>query len=221
MSTTSFNSGQLSIDIKAADRLRQWFAGRGNFDGLKLNSVSLGDSDIDYRMSTQQSRIKVLQAPFNTQKIKTRLYYTGGEANLTGTLTMYLRRVNDSAVVESLYTYPPFITFIPGIAPPLIGNALNYNAIPFDTGDVNREGFICFIQTIPDGFFYNSEQHRLKETYTFVFNNVPNTWEVILDQVNGSFFIAKPAGYTFLTLQGSIQITGNISTITKTFLFNY
>ena len=191
MSTPTFNNNQLSIDIKTQDRLRQWFSERGNFDGLKLNSISLGDSDIDYRMSGQESRIKVLQAPFATERIKTRLYYTGGEANLTGKLTVYIRRVNESAVVESLYSYPPITTFIPGITPPLLSNGLEFNTIPFTIGDSLREGFICFMQTIPDSFVINTVQNRLKEQYTFVFNNVPLSWEVILDQTNGSFLICR------------------------------
>lgn len=221
MSQTTFNNNQLSIDIKTQDILRAWFSQRGNFDGLKLKCISLGDSDIDYRMSTQQDRIKVLQAPFQSSKIKTRLLYVGNEGNLSGKLIMYLRRANENDEVESLYNYPPYTTFSVSVAPPSLANGLEFNAIPFDTGNALKEGFIAFIQTIPDGFFVNNQQYRFKETYDFVFNNVPGSWEVIPDSTNGSFLIAKPAGYVFQSLQGSIQITGKKSTISTTFVFNY
>ena len=174
-------------------------------------------------MTQQYTRMKILNAPYNVPRIKHHLVYSGSVVNVTGTISTFLRRVNDSEIVESLYSYPPDnINFAPGIIPPTLANGYNFLDIVFDTGSVVREGFIVYFQTLPDNYTDGSGvQQRLVEQYNFTFNNVPVSWEVILDQTNGSFLIAKPAGYVFTTQQGSIIVQGVDSSISKTILFNY
>lgn len=218
-----FNNVQLSLDIKAQDRLRQWFSQRGSSGNVLIKCVGLGDSDVDYEMTQQYTRMKILNAPYNVPRIKHHLVYSGDVLNVTGVLSTFLRRVNDLEEVESLYSYPPDNTnFTAGIIPPTLANGYDFLDIIFDTLSVVREGFIVYFQTLPDNYLdSDGVQQRLVEQYDFTFNNVPSSWEVIVDQTNGSFLIAKPAGYVFTTQQGSILIKGQDSSITKTILFNY
>ena len=74
---TTFNNIQLALDVKAQDRLRKWFADRGSAANLIITSVGLGDSDVDYELSQQYTRMKVLNAPYNVGKIKHHLIYEG------------------------------------------------------------------------------------------------------------------------------------------------
>lgn len=217
-----FNNLQLSVDVKAQDILRQWFSKRGGASNVVITCVGLGDSDVDYNMSQQVSRIKVVQAPYNTPRIKHHLYYSGVETNITGVITTFLRRVNEFDRVESLYNYPGSMTYTEGVIPPTLANGYDYVTINFDTGSIVKEGFIAYFQTLPDNYVDGSGvQQRMKEEYSFTFIDVPNTWEVIVDQTNGSFLIAKPAAYTFLSYQGSIRVKGLASGLERTILFNY
>jgi hypothetical protein len=218
-----FNSVQLAVDTKAQDRLREWFAKRGLPENVVITCVGLGDSDVDYNMTQQATRIKVIQAPYQVPRIKHHLYYSGVTANITGTITTFIRRVNELDQIESLYNYPPNnITYTAGIIPPTLANGYNFATVDFNTLNPDKEGFIVYFQTLPDGYLDSSGvQQRLVEQYDFTFNNIPVSWEVILDQINGSFLIAKPAGYVFSSLQGSIVIKGLSSSLTKTILFNY
>lgn len=218
-----FNSVQLAVDTKAQDRLREWFAKRGLPENVVITCVGLGDSDVDYNMTQQATRIKVIQAPYQVPRIKHHLYYSGVTANITGTITTFIRRVNELDQIESLYNYPPNnITYTAGIIPPTLANGYNFATVDFNILNPDKEGFIVYFQTLPDGYLDSSGvQQRLVEQYDFTFNNIPVSWEVILDQTNGSFLIAKPAGYVFSSLQGSIVIKGLSSSLTKTILFNY
>ncbi len=217
-----FNSAQLAVDVKAQDRLREWFSKRGMPDVVQISAVGLGDSDIDYQMSTQATRIRIVQAPYQVPRIKTHLYYSGVVANITGHITAFLRHVNSSDQIESLYNYPPNTAFTAGVVPPSLANGLDFNTISFDILSVVKEGYIVFFQTLPDNFFdINNVQERMVEQYTYVYNNVPPSWEIIPDTVNGSLLIAKPAGYVFTSQQGSIVLRGQTSAISKTILFNY
>jgi hypothetical protein len=218
-----FNTAQLAVDVKAQDRLRQWFSQRGMPDVVQITCVGLGDSDIDYAMSQQATRIKVIQAPYQVPKIKTHLFYSGVVAGITGHITTFLRHVNSTGGVESLYNFPPNSgLFTAGVVPPVLANGFDFSVINFDISDNNADGYIVYTQTLPDNYFdVNGVPERLDEQYTFVFNNVPVSWEVILDQPNNSFMIAKPAGYVFTSQQGSIVMLGSVSGIGKTVLFNY
>lgn len=218
-----FNTSLLAVDVKAQDRLREWFSKRGNLDNVVITSVGLGDSDVDYNMSQQATRIKVIQAPYQTPKIKHHLYYKGVTSNITGTITTFLRRVNELDEVESLYSYPPNnTTFESGIVPPELVNGYNFLTINFDIGSIVKEGFIVYNQTLPTNFVDdNGIQQRVVEQYDFTFNDIPGSWEVIVDSTNGSFLIAKPAAYTFQSLQGSIIVKGASSGLQKIILYNY
>lgn len=218
-----FNSSALAVDVKAQDKLREWFSKRGVPDNAVIKCMGLGDSDVEYNMSQQATRIKVLQAPFAVPRIKHHLYYSGVSANITGILTTFLRRVNELDQIESLYNYPPNnITYTAGVVPPTLSNGYNFSTIDFDILNVLKEGFLVYTQTLPDNYVdANGLQQRLIEQYDFTFNNIPVSWEVILDQSNGSFLIAKPAGYVFTSQQGSIIVKGLSSSISKTILFNF
>lgn len=213
---------RLTLDIKAQDRLREWFSKRGDATIVQLKCIELGDSDVDYEMSQQVNSIKILNSPYDVERIKHRLYYSGVVDNITGKITTFLRRVNAVDQVESLYNYPSSSGYTAGVVPPTRANGFDFNTIAFDSLSVLKEGFIVYYQTLPDNYFdSNGVPQRLIEQYVFTFNNVPSSWEVILDQTNGSFLIAKPAGYTFLSLTGTIQVDGTLSTLSKTITFNY
>ncbi len=216
----------LFIDLKTQDKLRKWFSERNSLNGLVLTGLSLGDSDVDYKLSQQFYNIKTLAAPYEVSEIKHKLVYDGQINNLIGILTTYLRRVNPDGTVDSLYYYingnSSNISFNPGTAPPVLANGYDWPTIPFTITENDREGFILFPQTLPDGYYdTNGNKLRLKETYDFDISVIPAGWEIIIDDVNGSLLIAKPTGYTFLTLFGQIKISGRDSGITKTINFNY
>lgn len=219
---TIFNNIQLALDIKAQDRLREWFSKRGVTPNVVLTSVGLGDSDVDYEMSQQYTRMKILPAPYNVGKIKHHLIYEGSVDNLTGSISMFLRRVNDSGIVQSLYNYPPDnVNYISGIAPPVLSAGYNFSNISFDTGNSNKEGFIAFFQSLPLNYVdSNGVQQRLLEQYDFTFLNFPISWEIILDQENSSLLIAKPSGYTFTGVTALIKLKGQISNIQRTIAVN-
>jgi len=221
--TTNLN---LFIDLKTQDLLRKWFSERNNLTNFSLTGLSLGDSDVDYKLSQQFYNIKTLAAPYNVKEIKHKLVYDGQINNLIGELTVYLRRVNPNGSVSSLYNYidgySSNFVFASGDTPPTLANGKNWDSIPFSLSEVDREGFIVFPQTLPDGYYDNNgNKLRLKETYDFTISVIPVGWEIITDTDNGSFFIAKPASYVFLLQNSQITIKGKISGITKTITFNY
>lgn len=210
---------RLTLDLKAQDRLREWFSKRADGEVVKLTAVQLGDSDIHYEMSQQISDVKILNAPFQVDGIKHKLIYSGSNTNLTGTVECYVRYVNEFGQVASYYNYPTNLNLSLGVAPPTTANQVNTDTLTFGVG--NKEGYICFFQTLPDNFVdTNNVRLRLKEEYDIVTNNVPNTWEVIVDQANGSLFIAKPTGYTFAASTATITVKGQLSSISKTITFN-
>jgi len=216
----------LFIDLKTQDRLRKWFSERGSLTGLTLTGLSLGDSDVDYKMSQQFYNIKTLSAPYEVGQIKHKLVYDGQINNLIGVLNTFLRKVNPDGTVSSLYNYiqgnSSNINFTAGTAPPVLANGYNWSNIPFTVTEPLRQGFILFTQTLPDGYYdSNNNKLRLQETYDFDISVIPTGWEVIKDDLNGSLFMTKPNAYTFLTQFGQIKITGRISGITKTITFNY
>lgn len=217
------NPVRLTIDSKVQDRLREWFSKRGLPDAVQLKSVQLGDSDINYEMSQQVNDVRILNAPYQVQGIKHKLTYTGLVTNVTGVIETYYRYVNDVGQVSSFYTYPANINLSLGVYPPTRGNQIEQTELPFDNGSPNKEGFIVFNQTLPDGYVTSpgNVPMRLKEEYDFTISIVPAGWEFIVDQANGSILVARPAGYTFLGLDGTITLKGHLSSLQKQIKFNY
>lgn len=215
---------QLNITIKAEDRLREWLSKRGSTDGLQLSFVALGDSDVDYEMSLQSERISTVPSAYQIPQIKYKLLYEGNPGNFAGEIVVYSRYVDQDGNVGSLYSFPPNnLTYTLGVSPPTLGNGYNQNSILFNTLNANAEGYIVYLQTLPDGYVDETtgDPLRLQEVYSIVFTGLPVSWEVILDEPNGSFLIARPAGYTFTSGTGTIEITGNNSSIKRTLTFNY
>jgi hypothetical protein len=224
-----FNNVDLSLDIKAQDRLRQWFSQRGTGKNVVFTAVALGDSDVDYGMSQQISRIKVLNAPFNVPKIKHRLIYSGSQSNISGSISVFTRLVNSNGIVSSRYQFPTNSNFAQGQIPPTLINGLSVDSIFFDPSIVTKMGFIVYFQTLPTGYLDpNGIQERLKQNYTYTTNNIPTGWEILIAMniqpgqqfQNGSLFIAKPDSYSFNGSQSSITITGTTSGITTTIFYN-
>lgn len=175
----AFNtSRQLILDIKAQDRLREWFSKRGGSNNLIITCLSLGDSDVDYHLSDQVDKIQVLSAPYNVERIKSKLIYEGDVSNLTGKITSYLRYVDANGLVKSLYNYVPNKNFFTGIFPPALSSGFDWDDITFTTN--LREGFIVYFQTLPDGFtepdpMDNTKKIplRFEEPYVITYTNLP------------------------------------------------
>lgn len=217
------NPARLTLDAKVQDRLREWFSKRGLPDAVQLKSVQLGDSDINYEMSQQVNTIRVLNAPYQVQGIKHKLTYTGATSNVSGRIETYYRHVNDLGQVESFYSYHANLNLTLGVYPPSRGNQVNQSTISFNTLSNTKEGFIIFNQTLPDGYTTTPGNipMRLKEEYDFTVSVYPTDWEFIIDQANGSIFIAKPDNYIFQGLIGTVQMKGHLSSLTRTIEFNY
>ena len=228
----NFNNLQLYIDLKTQDRLRQWFSLRENPDNIQIKAVEFGDSDVDYALSTTPNNIRTLNAPYQVDRIKWKLIYSGSIAGgLAGNLTMFLRHVNSSGQVESLYNYPPTLTYTLGVVPPTLYNGNIFTNIAFNTGITVREGFIAFFQTLPQGYTdpVTLLPLRYKEEYSLIVNcpslssvtSLPSGWELIPDVVNGSFLLAKPDSYVFTSNTGTITVKGLDTGISETISFNY
>lgn len=211
----------LFIDLKTQDRLRKWFAARDSSNPINIKNLALGDSDVDYKLSLQVNKIRPLPAPYEVPRIKSNLLYTGQIGNVTGVVTTYLRRVNSSGAIESLYGHISGLAgglgFSSGTLPPTINNEYNWSSIPFSY-NLGREGFIVFAQTLPDNYFETDgvTPKRLVERYDFEFDpNIPTSWEVIIDDANGSFLIATPTGYVSTGVEQQVKIRGRQSGIIK------
>lgn len=216
----TFNKNQLTINTTVQDRLRQFFATRnGSLQDVKISSVGLGDSDVNYELTPQYTNIKVIESSYNIPRIKYHLVYDGVVDNLTGSIESYIRLVSFTGVVSSYYGYPGNTTLTPGVVPPLRANQVNVTALGYS--GTRKQGYIVFNQTLPDNYTDSSGvKLRLKEEYQFDTYNFPSSWELIIDNINGSFFLAKPTGYTFISSTGTIKITGKKSALTKTITFN-
>lgn len=234
------DNNKLTLDIKVQDKFRELLANRDQ-DLPKLTGVMLGDSDIDYNL-LDQSQAHILNAPFNVNKIKYPLIYSGSEKGLEGNITCYARKiVAGSPTVTSLYTFPPAITYTPGTTPPTLNNGFDWNILPFDTA---KQGYILFFQTLLLNYFdpTTNLQKRLNEPMkfkiTFSGSIIPPTgWEVVIDDgtspvIHGvdtinvhhnSLMISRDVVGTStvgLNTNGLITVTGMLSNITKTIAFN-
>ena len=224
------NNSSLAVDIKTADRLREWFSKRGTGDGLKLTQVALGDSDVDYRMESQHSIMRVLNAPFQPPQMKYKLLYNGSGMKLTGKVTAYTRHVLDTGIIQSLYSYPPNNSlYTSGVVPPTITQGYDQSNILFDEANLQTEGYIVYFQTIPDNYYDDlGNPLRVDESYTItiggLFPNVAgvwgDAWEIIIDSTHRSMLICKPFNYVFQSQNVDILIKGDLTGIEKYITFN-
>lgn len=223
-----FNQVNLAIDLKTQSRLREWFSmrGTGMSNNIEISSIGLGDSDIDYERIGENQYI--LHSPFEVPGIKHKLLYAGDLTGVTSDITCYLRRVYDDTIYFESEASPNYYiwTASEDIPTSLLVAQPNYDwdTIPFDinlTGPgTGAEGYICYFQTLPVGFEIGNEQARYPELYDFTFLNIPNTWEIIIDEAYGSLLIAKPADYVFIGSTGVITAKGKDTGVTKTLTFN-
>lgn len=216
---------RLIVDVKIQDRLRNKFAKIALADpqNLKITCIEFGDSDVDYRLSYDYTRIRVLNAPYNIEKIKSRLVYQGLDAGLTGEIKMYKRFVDSQGYVSSYYNYPSSNILSLGVVPPSLSNGFDSNTLEFANDPV--QGWICFLETIPDGYYdTDGSQLRLPEQYDFEVTIVdPLYLEITLDETNGSFLASKqlnPADDTPHAPYeiGRVKVTGRLSGLTKTII---
>lgn len=224
----AFNTNrQLVLDIKAQDRLREWFSQRGSTNNVILKAVSLGDSDVDYKLSDQSTKIEVLSAPYNISRIKHKLIYDGVASNLTGHLAAYMRHVNVNGDVESLYAFPPDnSTFTQDIIPPVLTNGYDTAQLIFGSATTDKEGFIVFLQTVPDGFpdpldTTGKTPLRFIEKYDYKIDNLPAA--VAITNVSNGNPIVITTGTPHGLVTGSEVVLQNISgntTALGTFFIN-
>ncbi len=221
------NGENLKVDLKAQDRLRRWLADRSennDFKELIIKSIVLGDSDIDYRMSTYYDKINILNSPYQVEGIKNKLIFEGQTSNLSGNIVTYGRKILNDGTIASLYNYPPNnINYIISNSPPIKLNGYDINNLSFPD-DNQKFGWVIFIQSLPDNYFDDSNnQLRYNEKYDIQLKNFPvSGWEFIHDEENGSFILAKDEGFSLVgNNNGEIKIIGKDTSITKTITFNY
>lgn len=230
----------LTLDIKVQDKFRQLLANLGNGVG-KLTGVVLGDSDIDYNVLDMQNA-RILNAPFNVNKIKYPLIYSGAESGLEGNITCFVRRIFDGDTeVSSLYAYPTSMVFSVGTTPPVLNNGYDWNILAFDT---HKQAQILFFQTLLMNYFdpTTNLMYRLNEPMDIKITfsgspTVPTGWEVIIDEgitpitvgtetvniYHNSLLLARVAtgsSTVGLNTDGLITVTGKFSNIVKQVAFN-
>lgn len=220
------DSSQIQVDIKVQDRMRKWLSRLMTSGTLEFECIMLGDSDIDYELSVDMSKARILNAPYNIEAIKYPLIYNGLGKGIKGVITCFARYVDANGDISSYYDYPVSTALTIGKIPPTLQNGYDIDSAAFTN---NRMGVIFFIQTLLD--YYRDEnnlQQRLKEVYEFkvLFNGsetIPSGWQVIKDINNSSLFISKDT-VTLVdpstTLNGELQIVGNISKIQRSIKFN-
>ena len=139
----------LTLDIKVQDKMRNLLAQRDK-SLLPIVGVMLGDSDIDYNIPNMNNAA-VLNSPFNVEKIKYPLIYSGSvNGGLQGNITCFARQIFGPDTIEtnpnyigpgpgydgdievsSTYNYPPTTTYSTGNTVPLLNNGININSLPF------------------------------------------------------------------------------------------
>ena len=228
------NQGQLLLDIKIQDKFRAMLA-TGQMP--QIVGVVLGDSDIDYNVSPVTNS-RIVNAPFNVEKIKYPLVYSGSDNGLEGYITCFARKVTDSGTVSSLYGYPPdattFTTSVTG-AFPNVNNGLNISRLDYPT--VGRVGYVCFFQTLLLNYYDPTTNliMRLNEPMKFDFSPTLSGgtgWEIIVDNettpiVSGtttinlfhnSCLITGPSVAPLIPLPAlmtKLTVTGQLSNIKK------
>ena len=235
------NPSILTLDIKVQDKFRELLAKMG--EGLNpLTGVVLGDSDIDYNLLDMQNA-RILNAPFNVNKIKYPLIYSGSEqGGLEGNITCFVRRIYDGDTqVSSLYNYPPTMTFTPGNTPPVLNNGYDWNVLAFDT---HKQAQILFFQTLLMNYYdpttnlmYRfNEPMDIKVTFSLS-STVPTGWELTIDEGTSPITVGTETVNVFhnslclsrvatgsstvgLNTNGLITVTGKLSNIVKKVAFN-
>lgn len=208
---------RLIVDIKVQNRLREWFANLPNGSkNINLYCIEFGDSDIDYNLGYDYTKIRILNAPYNIEKIKNKLAFEGQLNGLTGTINSYIRFVNDNGIVESFYQYPTTDTLTPGITPPTLQQANNINEIILKNN--LKYGWIVFNETLPENYVDDlGNQLRLKEEFDITLTN-PNNLDIqiIKDIPNGSLFLfVNNINETSGSIIGDIKIRGLASGLIK------
>lgn len=183
----------LKLEIKVQDKYREWFSGLGQETALKASCVILGDSDVDYSIAPNISKTRILSAPFNVEGVKHKLIYNGVGKNLSGLIKCFVRRVNSTGDIESLYDYPLTNTFTAGTTAPTLENGNNFEFVTFTN---SKMGYILFFSTVLDYYLTDTGiKKRLGEEYTFDIDwnglPMPTNWDFVVDNVNGSMFISK------------------------------
>ncbi len=117
---------KLILDIKVQDKFRELLSQRGA-DMPKIVGVMLGDSDIDYNL-LDVNRSHILNAPFNTNRIKYPLVYSGSGRGMEGRITCFARRYHN-APASGYWSCPLGQTYVPAS-----GSASAYCGIPGATG---------------------------------------------------------------------------------------
>jgi hypothetical protein len=204
------------LDIKIQDELRNYLSQRGSSNNFKITNISLGDSDIDYDLSQNKDAITSFKSPFQSYGIKNKLTYNGGDNNVSGYIHIDIIKVDSDGSLQSYYKYPASVGFSSGIVEPTLNNSYDFSEIPFNS-NTTLEGYVVFIKTLGYNLLPNTPISRIEETYTVNFiDTIPSDWELIEDNNNNSFFLAKPTSYAFENLKNQIKITGNISGFEKT-----
>lgn len=228
------NQGQLLLDIKIQDKFRAMLA---TGEMPKIVGVVLGDSDIDYNIAPM-SRARITNAPFNVEKVKYPLIYSGAAKGLEGYITCFARKITGPAGdVTSLYGFPPdATTYTPSTTGlvPTVNNGSNISELHYPT--IGPYAYVCFFQSLLLNY-YNPTSNlimRLNEPMDFSFSPaVPPGWEIIIDEqvtpivVDGntinlfhnSCLISMPMAAPLVSLPNFITkltVTGQLSNIKKT-----
>lgn len=236
------NNSILQLDIKMQDKLRELLA-HGEDGLLKITGVQLGDSDVDYnQLNINENR--VLNAPFNVNKVKYPLIFSGTGRGLEGNITCFARKVVEEAGVTkiySLYDWPNNSNFTYGNTAPILNNGYDWNNLDFDE---TKMGYVIFFQTLLLNYFDATLnlQSRFNEPLDIEvsFNGsttLPPGWEITIDSgtrqiteagvtmtvYHNSMLICKDAtgiSTAGLNTDGQISVTGNLSNINKKITFN-
>lgn len=228
----------LTLDIKLQDKYRELLANIAD-GSLNISCVQLGDSDIDYENTQDMSNSRILNAPFNVEKIKYPLIYDGTGRGLEGRISCFARKVNSDGTLSSIYNWPNDFIWTVGDKVPPVYNGYDWNALQFDN---TQMGYILFFQTILNNFYDSASgltQRMIEKIDVEVtFNgskSVPTGWEITRDEdtkvltinntnytvYNNSMLIAKTAGPSLTSnTNGLITAKGSLSNIVKNITFN-
>lgn len=173
---------QLFINLKTQDKLREWFSKRGSVENIVFNNMSLGDSDINYELSSQLNKIVSLPTPYQTPSIKHKLTFDGNFNGLSGKINAYIRKIDKDGNISSQYEAQN--NFKEGIVIPTVNQ--KYDCVNINFTNV-VEGIVIFFETIPDGYVdSNGKVVRVEEDYFFSFENLPESLAITINPLGGS-----------------------------------
>lgn len=217
------NNSVLTLDIKIEDKFRKMLA---NLDkGMpRLTGVILGDSDIDYEFPDMKNA-RIHNAPYNVNKVKYPLIFSGGEKGMEGYITTFVRKIVDTTDplsiiptptcrIDSMYSYPGSNAFLPGGSPPTLGNGYDWDTLDFE--DL-KMGYIIYFQVILLNYYDKTTNLPLrfneKLDMKVEFNGseiIPANWQIIkdIDTTPQTFF-----GKTYNVWHNSILIGKNAMAI--------